>query len=525
MGSELGVKSSMYSPSTIRRLAPAVCPQCRGQRTFTVRDTQIQCRRCGYSQPRQANTAAAKTENRADPREHLRPTFQLRHRGDVDRWARAAYNTAQTHIGRKEWAEAREALERALEYQHDFLDAHFWTALLSDDAEEKHKHLSQVLAQQPDYPEAVREMMVLRGGLTADQARALQNPYLEPERVEAGGAVAANTDNLRCKVCGSNQMTVDEMTGQVVCESCGSLDRREMIKRHTNADSLTMALLKHRAQPVQWVVGERLLACESCGAQRTISAQTMRDECPFCGSTQIIERDALGSFQQPEGLVPFAIGEVEARQRIRERLGGWQERMRGLLNNNTVESTKLEGVYLPFWVFDAMVEIRRTILRSLPAYEREEKGLFSTMRPAYESSTTNDAMNDVMLCAVRSPEPLLTRKLGRYDLRSVRPYAANLLAKHAAQLYSIEFDEASLLARRQIAAEMRRKHAYSEFGTGSGVEVNIFPSVKQMQFQLLLMPVWVGVLHEADGDVRMALVNGQDGHVVLGKAKKPRYDD
>jgi hypothetical protein len=70
---------------------------------------------------------------------------------------------------------------------------------------------------------------------------------------------------------------------------------------------------------------------------------------------------------------------------------------------------------------------------------------------------------------------------------------------------------------------MRRKHAYSE--AGSGAEVNIFPSVKQMQFQLLLMPVWVGVLHEADGDIRAALVNGQNGTVVLGKAKKPRYSD
>jgi predicted RNA-binding Zn-ribbon protein involved in translation (DUF1610 family) len=441
----------------------------------------------------------------------------------VDRWAKAAYNTAQTHIGRQEWDEARSALDRALTYQNDLLDAHFWIALLSDNPDEKRKHLTAVLAQQPDHPEAMREMMVLRGDLTADQSRALQNPYLEPERVEVGGVVSASTENLRCKVCGSNRMTVDEMTGQVVCESCGSVDRRETVKQHTNADSLTMALLKHRVQTVQWVVGERLLACQSCGAQRTLSAQQMRDECPFCGSTQVIERDVLESFQQPEGLVPFAVDEAEARQRVRERLGGWREKMRGLIDNNTVERVHLEGIFLPFWVFDAMVEMRRTVLRSLPVYERDDRDLFNTMRPAYESTTTNDAINDVMVCAVKSPEPLLTRKLGRFDLRSARPYAANLLAKHGAELYSIEFDEASLLARQQIAVEMRRKHAYSE--AGSGAEVNIFPSVKQMQFQLLLMPVWVGVLHEADGDIRAALVNGQNGTVVLGKAKKPRYSD
>jgi hypothetical protein len=40
--------------------------------------------------------------------------------------------------------------------------------------------------------------------------------------------------------------------------------------------------------------------------------------------------------------------------------------------------------------------------------------------------------------------------------------------------------------------------------------------------RLVLLPVWVGTLVEADGDVRTALVNGQSGRVALGKAEKAR---
>ncbi len=42
-----------------------------------------------------------------------------------------------------------------------------------------------------------------------------------------------------------------------------------------------------------------------------------------------------------------------------------------------------------------------------------------------------------------------------------------------------------------------------------------------MTFRLLLLPVWIALLAEQDGDRRIGLVNGQTGKVALGKAQKP----
>ena len=42
-----------------------------------------------------------------------------------------------------------------------------------------------------------------------------------------------------------------------------------------------------------------------------------------------------------------------------------------------------------------------------------------------------------------------------------------------------------------------------------------------VQFRLVLAPVWVVTIIEADGDVRPGLVHGQTGKAVLGKARKP----
>jgi hypothetical protein len=65
---------------------------------------------------------------------------------------------------------------------------------------------------------------------------------------------------------------------------------------------------------------------------------------------------------------------------------------------------------------------------------------------------------------------------------------------------------------------MRARH--QQHTDSSEVQVNIFTSVRQMSFRLLLLPVWVAALTEEDGDVRAALVNGQTGQVALGRTEK-----
>jgi hypothetical protein len=110
------------------------------------------------------------------------------------------------------------------------------------------------------------------------------------------------------------------------------------------------------------------------------------------------------------------------------------------------------------------------------------------------------------------------RRLGGYDFTAIVGYEPSLLAKYSAGLYSMDFDEASLEARARIGQYMRDKHGRGTYGTN----VSIFTGFKQMTFRLLLLPVWVATLYEEDGDIRPALVNGQTGKVVLGKASKPQ---
>ncbi|PJF21907.1 MAG: hypothetical protein CUN56_08680 [Phototrophicales bacterium] len=527
----------MLNELRLKSLAPKQCPKCQAERSFKILADQLICRRCGYSMPRidqaakrnkptespfieNVSAAIAPEDNAAyGPRRPIPPPgFGIQHVGEVNKWAKAAYESAITYMRQEKWEDAAKAFQRALDVQPDLADAHYYLALITRDPEKKREHLSTVIAHQPAHSAAIRELMILNGDLSEADEAVLDNPFHEPEIIEASGAVGVTTTNLRCPKCGAPHMTTDDLTGLIFCKSCGHVDEKR--QQAGSGGNLVMALLERRAQPVKWIIGERLLACESCGAERTVSGQKLSTGCIYCGSNHIFEKDALDSFEQPQGLVPFAINQEQAEQAIRKRLKGWFERFKGWFDNNRIERVNLEGHYLPFWVFDVQVSVRRTIIREPSSRHQSYARLSPGGLPndLYHTETLMDSMFNVLVSAVKSPSRRMTDKLGEFDLSAMIGYESKLLAKHPAQIYSVDVDVASLTARSIVGEAMRMRHSLH---AAQDATVNITTTPTGMSYQLVLLPVWVATLYELDGDVRNALVNGQTGKVILGKTHKP----
>jgi DNA-directed RNA polymerase subunit M/transcription elongation factor TFIIS len=484
------------------------CPECGERMTYDLQQEKVLCKNCGYS-PWDADQSLEQKIDEVKGR-GARKTITRYQRGPVTSAADSAFETGHDylHVGNR--AEALKSFQRAAEYQPDFVDAHLWISQTTDDPKLKREHLEYALAYDPGNLEATRLLMVLDGRMTPEQAARTYH-YDDPALKQAEKPVETRTEALLCPVC-QGDLTVDDASGRVECRFCGYRGALEKQPIRDGAELLTVALLQRKAQTVKWVIGERLLHCNQCGAQRTIPARKLSEVCPFCGSNHVIVKDALDSFEQPDGLIAFKVTPEEAADRIKQQLGGLSERIKGWFDNNKVERARLDGVYLPFWAFDALVDVTKTIIDQRPTQYQSQPVI------PYSSTTTTDARNDVLICAVTSPPPDLTAKLGVYDLDAVMPYQPKLLAKYPAELYSMDFDKASLEAQSVISQAMRERHQQH---TGSSeVQVNVFTLVRQMSFRLLLLPVWVAALTEVDGDVRAALVNGQTGQVALGRTEK-----
>jgi ribosomal protein L37AE/L43A len=504
----------MSSIKSIKPLAPSLCPQCSGMKTFVVTREKIECQRCGYV-VRDSSNRPMKPEAPRTPQPVIRdlsrykPTYRITHRGGVESFVEAAYTTAMDCVRRQDWEGAIKALERCIDYRADFTDGHLWLGRLLEDAVQRRDHLTTVLAHEPTHPEALRELMILDGEI--EHPGEHFDEYTMPEVREVNGAVSTMLHKMNCPRCGSPNLTDDDAQGVIYCDSCGH--RQEKRSGIGKFNSLSAALIKQRSKPVRWIVGERWLQCKACGSTRTLSSEQLSETCPFCGSRNVIEQDALDTFRQPDGLVPFEISEKQALASVREQLKGFGEKLKGFFNPNKVKRAEIEGVFLPFWVFDCVVDVQRTIIDKR-SYDRDYKPL----KP-YRVETLPEMENNILVSAVTSPPRAMTRELGKYRLTQAVAYEPGLIAQHGAEIYSIDFDKAAMDAHEIVSTELRSKYGSANI-TGD-VTVNVVPMMKQMTFRLLLLPVWSVTLFEEDGEVRPALVNGQTGKVVLGKAKKP----
>ena len=98
---------------------------------------------------------------------------------------------------------------------------------------------------------------------------------------------------------------------------------------------------------------KRSIKCESCGAVNTLDANVVSTECAFCGSNQVVPQEHVAQVVKPESLLPFQVEQAKAVVLFRAWLG------RGFFRPNPVKKiakdaeARLQGVYLPFWTFDA----------------------------------------------------------------------------------------------------------------------------------------------------------------------------
>ncbi|MCB9452795.1 MAG: hypothetical protein H6672_15255 [Anaerolineaceae bacterium] len=487
------------------------CPQCSERMTVEFApEMHIFCKSCGYERDTGLDEKVAEVQTQGP-----RPPVSITHVGEVNSRARALFFTGHDYLFQNNKTEAIKSFQRAIELQQDFVDPHLWIAKTTDNEAVKRDHLGTILAYFPGHMEAVRMLMVLQGRLTPEEAERTYH-YDEPQLIRAEEPVNTKTTTLHCPTCGGD-LTINDDTETVECRFCGYT----AAKPHGSAgdgDILVAALLERKAQSEKWVIGERLLHCNNCGAERTIAGNKLSTRCPFCGSNHVITQDTLGSFEQPAGILPFSITREAAGAAIKQELKGFGERVKGLFGNNQVARASLEGFYLPFWVFDAIIQGTRTRIDNSPEYDRYRN--YERVASAYQQTTFNDALYDIEVCAVDSPPRFLTAQLGDYDLGQATAFEPELLAKYPAGLYTMDFDKAALEARSIAAGIMRGRHTRREMSDDSDVSISVFSNIQSMTFRLLLLPVWVATLIEKDNDIRTALVNGQSGKVVLGKAQK-----
>lgn len=322
-----------------------------------------------------------------------------------------------------------------------------------------------------------------------------------------------------CDQCGAD-MRFDPGEDRMICDHCGNTAKLEDdpggpwggdASAHIELDYNTAIAAKLPAQEMEET---RVSQCPSCGAQVQFDPDTHAKECPFC-ATPVVTDTGTHRHIKPKGLIPFQLDERIAKDKMNDWLGRLWFAPNGL-QEYAKKGRKLEGIYVPYWTYDADTATRYRGQRG-DAYYVNKKGSDGKTRrerrirwrPA--SGRVARFFDDILILASRSLPKRFTDRLAPWDLSQLDDYRPEFLSGFRAEGYTVELDEgleeAKAIMERQIRKDIRR-----DIGGDEQRISQMDTRIADVTFKHLLLPVWVAA-YKYRGKSYRFVVNGQTGKV------------
>ena len=359
----------------------------------------------------------------------------------------------------------------------------------------------------------------------------------EPHRAAANESTPEHAKTYPCPQCNA-ELVYSATKQRMVCHFCGyeapvteagsmtSVHTRtmvdeaavEMIGEHDLAEGLESAALESG-----WGTDTRTLKCSSCNAVITVEPNVTATVCPFCGSHQVLAQEDSKRVIQPESLIPFEVDQRTAVTKFRTWLGKGWFRPNAVRRIARHAEAHLQGVYVPFWTFDAETSStwqaeaghyyqhteRYSVIVDGKPQARTRQVQRIRWRPA--SGTRQDAFDDVLVFATRSIDEQILEKIYPFDTGELVPYRPQYLAGWRAEAYQIGLQEAWKLGQ-EIISDRARSACASDIPGDTYRNLRVQTRFQDTTFKHVLLPIWIAS-YRYQQKVYHFLVNGQTGKV------------
>lgn len=320
-----------------------------------------------------------------------------------------------------------------------------------------------------------------------------------------------------CDQCGSDYRFAPGK-GALICDHCGN---RENISdgpwgRATLKELDFDAAIASKLPDTE-IEELRVLTCPNCAAQIEFDPDTHADECPFC-ATPVVTDTGTHRYIKPRGVLPFALDERTAHKAMSDWLGKLWFAPNGL-TEYARKGRKMQGIYAPYWTYDADTKshytgergtvyyVTRTVTRDgKRVQERVQKVRW---RPA--RGRVARFFDDILVLASRSLPKKYTDALKPWDLSALEPYQPQYLAGLRAEGYTVELEDGYQEARQHMANVIERDVRFDIGGDRQRIH-NIDTDISDVTFKHILLPVWLAA-YKYQGKTYRFVVNGQSGRV------------
>lgn len=326
-----------------------------------------------------------------------------------------------------------------------------------------------------------------------------------------------------CEQCGAQLRYAPGQT-QLVCDHCGhaqTIPDSAPRRRARALGEIDLARGLRDDLGAEQMVDVRATRCPNCGAEVEIQGATHATECPFCATPVVLDTGAQRHIK-PQAVVPFALTEAEARKAMI----GWMGSL-WFAPNTLLEYARkgraMNGIYVPFWTFDAdsasdytgergeyYYETRTVQVRVNGRMETREERVRHTRWHAARGHVSR-RFDDVLVMASRSLPERLGNELTPWDLQALVPYSPDFLAGFQAEGYTVQLSEGSSIARNRMSGVILQDVRRDIGGDEQRVH-DVDTDWSAETFKHILLPVWMAA-YKYGGKSYRFVVNGQTGEV------------
>ncbi len=330
------------------------------------------------------------------------------------------------------------------------------------------------------------------------------------------GAAPDQEHRFPCDNCGAD-FRFDPVAGQLSCDHCGNTGHMTNGGAVHAIKELDFRTALQAELPNADIEEMRVSKCPNCAAQVEFEPDVHAAECPFC-ATPVVTDTGTHRHIKPRGLLPFAMNEDAARTAMTDWLGGLWFAPSGL-QSYARKGRKMQGIYVPYWTFDANTKSNYTGERGIIYYETQtvmrdgKRTQVQVAKTRWSRAAGRVArfFDDVLVLASTSLPKKFTDALEPWDLSAMEPYSPAYLAGFRAEGYSIELEDGFSEARARMDAQIARDVKFDIGGDRQRIH-DIQTQINRVTFKHVLLPVWLAA-YKYRGNTYRFVVNGRTGRV------------
>jgi predicted RNA-binding Zn-ribbon protein involved in translation (DUF1610 family) len=327
-----------------------------------------------------------------------------------------------------------------------------------------------------------------------------------------------------CPNCGSNDVRYSADKQKLNCTHCDNTwdlpKNRDMILERPLGEGFSI-----ESMPKGLGVATKVFHCEQCGSNTSIDIKQVNFRCPFCGSTKVNEEAMDVNLIKPAGILPFTFPKRKAEEQFESWIRkGWFHPNK--LKNSRV--TQIEGVYLPFWTYDAMTQSSWKAEAGYYYYEsqtyRDANGNMQTrqvqkVRWVPASGYFEHFFDDVLVVASNGVKQADVQKIYPYPLENVVNYDGHYILGWDCEIYQKDLKGGFAVADR-IMDDFIRSQCAQRIPGDTYRNLRVATQKSNLTFKHILLPLWVAG-YTFNSKIFQFLVNGTTGKIAGKKPLSP----